>query len=245
MLRGRGGCYKHAFYGIESHRCMEATPSLACANKVVSKKLIKNKLAFGFLVVLNSDALCDVLRHLVFRLHPLLARLQCVFCWRHHTNPVGTSWKWDMDPPEQIVEQAVAQVGAGAGAGAGGGPGRGWVDGCGAATGRLLALGGLPALCAWVPRSGAAHRQLLPQLAAGRTPACHPPPHHHRPCPPPLQHVAMVKEYSGVPGVLPERLAEGYQVGRRHLAAAAAPCLQPRQRCPPPLPRIGSAARPP
>ncbi len=33
MLRGRGGCYKHAFYGIESHRCMEATPSLACANK--------------------------------------------------------------------------------------------------------------------------------------------------------------------------------------------------------------------
>lgn len=35
MLRGRGGCYKHAFYGIESHRCMEATPSLACANKCV------------------------------------------------------------------------------------------------------------------------------------------------------------------------------------------------------------------
>jgi tRNA wybutosine-synthesizing protein 1 len=35
MLRGRGGCYKHSFYGIESHRCMEATPSLACANKCV------------------------------------------------------------------------------------------------------------------------------------------------------------------------------------------------------------------
>lgn len=33
MLRGRGGCYKHSFYGIESHRCMEMTPSLACANK--------------------------------------------------------------------------------------------------------------------------------------------------------------------------------------------------------------------
>ena len=26
MLRGRGGCYKHSFYGIESHRCMETTP---------------------------------------------------------------------------------------------------------------------------------------------------------------------------------------------------------------------------
>ena len=35
MLRGRGGCYTHTFYGIESHRCMETTPSLACANKCV------------------------------------------------------------------------------------------------------------------------------------------------------------------------------------------------------------------
>ena len=35
MMRGRGGCYKHAFYDIASHRCMEATPSLACANKCV------------------------------------------------------------------------------------------------------------------------------------------------------------------------------------------------------------------
>lgn len=64
MLRGRGGCYKHTFYGIESHRCMETTPSLACANK-------------------------------------------CVFCWRHHTNPVGTEWKWNMDPPETILEAAL------------------------------------------------------------------------------------------------------------------------------------------
>jgi len=64
MLRGRGGCYKHTFYGIESHRCMEATPSLACANK-------------------------------------------CVFCWRHHTNPVGTEWKWLMDEPDDIVNGAI------------------------------------------------------------------------------------------------------------------------------------------
>lgn len=34
-LRGRGGCYKHTFYGIESHRCVETTPSMACANKCV------------------------------------------------------------------------------------------------------------------------------------------------------------------------------------------------------------------
>ena len=35
MLRGRGGCYKHSFYGIASLACMEMTPSLACANKCV------------------------------------------------------------------------------------------------------------------------------------------------------------------------------------------------------------------
>ncbi|XP_071886789.1 adenylate cyclase type 10 isoform X1 [Anas platyrhynchos] len=64
MLRGRGGCYKHTFYGIESHRCMEATPSLACANK-------------------------------------------CVFCWRHHTNPVGTEWRWKMDQAEMILQEAI------------------------------------------------------------------------------------------------------------------------------------------
>ncbi|XP_054168158.1 S-adenosyl-L-methionine-dependent tRNA 4-demethylwyosine synthase TYW1-like [Oppia nitens] len=65
MLRGRGGCYKHSFYGIESHRCMETTPSLACANK-------------------------------------------CVFCWRHHTNPVGTEWKWSLDDPKIIFEGALS-----------------------------------------------------------------------------------------------------------------------------------------
>jgi tRNA wybutosine-synthesizing protein 1 len=65
MLRGRGGCYKHTFYGIESHRCMETTPSLACANK-------------------------------------------CVFCWRHHTNPVGTEWKWKMDDPQTILDGALS-----------------------------------------------------------------------------------------------------------------------------------------
>ncbi|RKP20561.1 Tyw1 protein, partial [Rozella allomycis CSF55] len=64
MLRGRGGCYKHTFYGIESHRCMETTPSLACANK-------------------------------------------CVFCWRHHTNPVGTEWKWKMDNAEFVLNGAI------------------------------------------------------------------------------------------------------------------------------------------
>lgn len=64
QLRGRGGCYKHTHYGITSYQCMEATPSLACANK-------------------------------------------CVFCWRHHKNPVGREWRWKTDDPTMIVEEAV------------------------------------------------------------------------------------------------------------------------------------------
>lgn len=64
QLRGRGGCYKHTFYGITSYQCMEATPSLACANK-------------------------------------------CVFCWRHHKNPVGKEWRWKTDDPHFIVAEAV------------------------------------------------------------------------------------------------------------------------------------------
>ncbi|KNZ58245.1 hypothetical protein VP01_196g14 [Puccinia sorghi] len=65
-LRGRGFCYKHAFYGIQSHQCMEATPSLACANK-------------------------------------------CTFCWRSHTNPVGTSWRWKTDDAEFVVEESLKE----------------------------------------------------------------------------------------------------------------------------------------
>jgi len=63
-LRGRGSCYKHSFYDIASHLCMETTPSLSCSNK-------------------------------------------CVFCWRHGTNPVGTTWRWQVDPPEMILEGAL------------------------------------------------------------------------------------------------------------------------------------------
>ena len=33
MLRGQGGCYKYAFYGIRSHQCMQMTTSMFCANR--------------------------------------------------------------------------------------------------------------------------------------------------------------------------------------------------------------------
>ena len=31
---------------------------------------------------------------------------KCVFCWRHGTNPVGTTWRWKIDPPELIYAGA-------------------------------------------------------------------------------------------------------------------------------------------
>lgn len=31
---------------------------------------------------------------------------KCVFCWRHGTNPVGTTWRWKVDPPEMIFRGA-------------------------------------------------------------------------------------------------------------------------------------------
>ena len=31
---------------------------------------------------------------------------KCVFCWRHGTNPVGTTWRWQVDPPDLIFSGA-------------------------------------------------------------------------------------------------------------------------------------------
>ena len=32
---------------------------------------------------------------------------KCVFCWRHHSNPVGTEWKWKMDPAQTVLDGAL------------------------------------------------------------------------------------------------------------------------------------------
>lgn len=33
MIKGKGGCYKLTFYGIQSHQCMQMTTSMSCANR--------------------------------------------------------------------------------------------------------------------------------------------------------------------------------------------------------------------
>ena len=46
--------------------------------------------------------------HLCMETTPSLACAnKCVFCWRHGTNPVATSWKWKVDPPEAILKGAM------------------------------------------------------------------------------------------------------------------------------------------
>ncbi|MGM5481403.1 MAG: 4-demethylwyosine synthase TYW1 [Nanobdellota archaeon] len=35
LLKGLGGCYKLAFYGINSHQCLQMTSSLSCANRCI------------------------------------------------------------------------------------------------------------------------------------------------------------------------------------------------------------------
>ncbi len=34
---------------------------------------------------------------------------KCTFCWRHNRHPVGREWRWKMDAPERIVEEAVRE----------------------------------------------------------------------------------------------------------------------------------------
>lgn len=64
MIRGKGSCYKHKFYGIQSHRCLQMTTSISCANR-------------------------------------------CTFCWRDYKAPVSKEWKWDIDEPDFIIDEAI------------------------------------------------------------------------------------------------------------------------------------------
>jgi len=32
---------------------------------------------------------------------------KCVFCWRHHKNPVGREWRWLTDSPDMIVKEGI------------------------------------------------------------------------------------------------------------------------------------------
>jgi len=46
--------------------------------------------------------------HLCMEMTPSLACAnKCVFCWRHGTNPVGTTWRWEVESAEMVYHAAL------------------------------------------------------------------------------------------------------------------------------------------
>jgi tRNA wybutosine-synthesizing protein 1 len=43
------------------------------------------------------------------RLTLFFSETRCVFCWRHHTNPVGRTWRWKMDDAVTLVNGAIKE----------------------------------------------------------------------------------------------------------------------------------------
>ncbi len=35
---------------------------------------------------------------------------KCAFCWRYGTNPVGTTWRWIVDPPDVIFNGVASTI---------------------------------------------------------------------------------------------------------------------------------------
>ena len=55
-----------------------------------------------------KNSFYGIASHLCMETTPSLScSNKCVFCWRHGTNPVGTTWRWVTDPPEMIFNGAL------------------------------------------------------------------------------------------------------------------------------------------
>jgi hypothetical protein len=138
MLRGRGGCYKHTFYGIASYQCMEVgnTGEGWGGGRRVGLSSFRSRLSHPQRSSAYRRGPCGDGRHRGMRVcsgaisflllraasHPpslplsisrtqatpsLACANKCVFCWRHHDNPVGTSFRWEVDDPTQLVRWGV------------------------------------------------------------------------------------------------------------------------------------------
>lgn len=56
-----------------------------------------------------KNSFYGIASHLCMETTPSLScSNKCVFCWRHGTNPVSTTWRWQVDDPETIFEGAKA-----------------------------------------------------------------------------------------------------------------------------------------
>lgn len=55
-----------------------------------------------------KHSLFNIVSSRCMELTPSLAcSSKCVFCWRHGTNPVSKNWRWEVDEPEYILENAL------------------------------------------------------------------------------------------------------------------------------------------
>lgn len=55
-----------------------------------------------------KHSLFNIVSSRCMELTPSLAcSSKCVFCWRHGTNPVSKNWRWEVDNPEYILENAL------------------------------------------------------------------------------------------------------------------------------------------
>ena len=56
-----------------------------------------------------KNSFYGIASHLCMETTPSLScSNKCVFCWRHGTNPVSTTWRWTVDPPQLIFDGAKA-----------------------------------------------------------------------------------------------------------------------------------------
>ncbi|CAR30195.1 putative tRNA 4-demethylwyosine synthase [Lachancea thermotolerans CBS 6340] len=55
-----------------------------------------------------KHSLFNIVSSRCMELTPSLAcSSKCIFCWRHGTNPVSKTWRWEVDDPEYILENAL------------------------------------------------------------------------------------------------------------------------------------------
>lgn len=74
---------------------------------MTSESCQKQNIAVNFFLVLILKNNEEVPRETdwFFHVHYKSSELLCLF--RHHTNPVGMEWRWKMDQPERILQEAL------------------------------------------------------------------------------------------------------------------------------------------
>lgn len=95
----------HSFWrGLESgRRGVEDWCSKVTSESCWKQDLADNLLLFFSLIKLNDTRVPRGMDGFV----QIAVNNSVSFSFRHHTNPVGTEWRWKMDQPEMILQEAI------------------------------------------------------------------------------------------------------------------------------------------